>query len=227
MSKKLRILVACEESQAVTIELRRLGHQAYSCDIDPCSGGYPNWHIVDDVLEVIKPGYVIKTEGGCVSFTAEFDMMIAHPPCTRLTNAGRRWMHVPPKNRTMVDMWKEFFAGVEFYKAIREANIPKIAIENPVMHDHARELLGRHKRNIVQPWWFGEKMFKATGFELKGLEPLTATNKLTPPKSGTDEHKKWSFIHRMSPGPERTRLRSKTPIGIAKAMAEQWAGQVS
>ena len=136
-------------------------------------------------------------------------------------------MHVPPKGKTMVDMWREFFFGVEFYKAIREANIPKIAIENPVMHDHAREVLGRHKRNIVQPWWFGEEMFKATGFELKGLNPLIATNKLTPPKPGTDEHKKWSFIHRMSPGPERTRLRSKTPTGIAKAMAEQWAGELT
>ncbi|NRA76732.1 MAG: hypothetical protein HRU18_00870 [Pseudoalteromonas sp.] len=207
----MRILVACEESQAVTIELRSLGHEAFSCDVDDCSGGHPEWHIKGDVLNELNSGW---------------DMMIAHPPCTRLTNAGRRWMHIPPKGKTMVQMWSEFFEGVEFYKAIRSANIPKIAIENPVMHDHARELLGKHNRNIVQPWWFGEKMFKATGFELKGLEPLIATNKLTPPKPGTDEHKKWSFIHRMSPGPERTRLRSKTPIGIAKAMAEQWAGNI-
>ena len=212
MSKKMKILVACEESQAVTIELRKLGHEAFSADIDPCSGGCPEWHIQGDVLNILNDGW---------------DMMIAHPPCTRLTNAGRRWLHVPPKGKTMVQMWGDFFAGVEFYNAIKSANIPKIAIENPVMHDHARELLGKSKRNIVQPWWFGEKMFKATGFELKGLEPLAATNKLTPPKSGTDEYKEWSFIHRMSPGPERTRLRSKTPIGIAKAIAMQWAGQIS
>ena len=208
----MKILVACEESQAVTIELRKLGHEAFSCDIDPCTGGYPEWHIKGDVLKVLNDGW---------------DMMIAHPPCTRLTNAGRRWLHGPPKNKTMVEMWSDFFEGVKFYKAIRNANIPKIAIENPVMHDHARELLGKHKRNIVQPWWFGEKMFKATGFELKGLDPLVETNRLTPPKSGTDEHKEWSFIHRMSPGPERTRLRSKTPAGIAKAMAEQWAGDIN
>tara|TARA_R110000850_G_scaffold160743_2_gene285138 strand:+ start:157 stop:801 length:645 start_codon:yes stop_codon:yes gene_type:complete len=213
----MKILVACEESQAVTIELRKLGHDAYSSDIDPCSGGYPEWHIQGDVLDILDNGW---------------DMMIAHPPCTRLTNAGRRWMHVPPKNRTMVEMWQEFFSGVEFYKAIRNANIPKIAIENPIMHDHARELLGNEARNIVQPWWFGDKAFKATGFELINLPGLISNlpgnlpgARLVAPKSGTDEHKKWSKVHRMSPGPERTRLRSKTYPGIAKAMAEQWAGK--
>jgi hypothetical protein len=212
----MRILVACEESQAVTIELRKLGHEAYSADIVPCSGGYPEWHIQGDVLDILGNGW---------------DMMIAHPPCTRLTNAGRRWMHVPPKNRTMVEMWKEFFVGVEFYKAIRNANIPKIAIENPIMHDHAMELLGKERRNIVQPWWFGDKAFKATGFELINLPGLISNPpgdlpgaRLVPPKSCSDEHKEWSKVHRMSPGPERTRLRSKTYPGIAKAMAEQWAG---
>lgn len=205
----MRILVACEESQAVTIELRKLGHEAFSCDVVECSGGHPEWHIQDDVLEVLNDGW---------------DMMIAHPPCTRLANSGRRWLHIPPKGRTMVSMWAEFFAGVEFYKAIRDAPIPKIAIENPVMHDHARELISKSARSIVQPWWFGDKIFKATGFELIGLDPLTATNKLSPPVPGTDEHKKWSMIHRMSPGPERAKMRSKTFPGMAKAMAEQWAG---
>ena len=130
----------------------------------------------------------------------------------------------------MVEMWSDFFEGVKFYKAIRNASIPKIAIENPVMHDHARELLGKHKRNIVQPWWFGEKMFKATGFELIGLPDLVEgenTLRAIIPKPGTDEHKEWSFIHRMSPGPERTRLRSKTPIPLAKAIAMQWAGDIN
>jgi hypothetical protein len=126
----MKKLVACEESQAVTIELRKLGHEAFSADIIDCSGGHPKWHIKGDVLEILNDGW---------------DMMIAHPPCTRLTNSGRRWMHNPPKGRTMVDMWQEFFAGVEFYLALRNANIPKIAIENPVMHDHARELIGRSK----------------------------------------------------------------------------------
>lgn len=225
----MKILVACEESQAVTIELRNLGHEAYSCDLGPCSGGHSEWHIKGDVLSVINnTGKRIQLEsGGCLFINGnEWDMMIAHPPCTRLTNAGRRWMHAPPKGKTMVQMWSDFFEGVAFYKAIRSADIPLIAIENPIMHDHARELLGKEKRDVVQPWWFGDKLFKATGFELIGLKPLKATNKLTPPKPGSDEHKEWSKIHRMSPGPERAKLRSKTYPGIAKAMAEQWAGQL-
>ena len=203
----MKVLIACEESQAVTIEFRKLGHEAYSADILDCSGGHPEWHIKGNVLDILDDGW---------------DMMIAHPPCTRLANSGRRWLHNPPKNRTMVSMWEEFFQGVEFYKKLRDAPIKKKAIENPVMHDHARELIGRSKRCVVQPWWFGDKAFKATGFELIGLPELVATNKLTPPKPGTDEHKAWSLIHRMSPGPERAKLRSKTFPGIAKAMPEQW-----
>ena len=205
----MRILVACEESQAVTIELRKLGHEAFSCDVAPCSGGHPEWHIQADVLTVLNDGW---------------DMMIAHPPCTRLTNAGRRWLHNPPKGKTMVEMWRDFFDGVEFYNALRSANIEKKAIENPVMHDHARELIGAKERQIVQPWHFGDEAFKATGFELYNLPNLQDTNRLTPPKSGTDEHKRWSKVHRMSPGPERARMRSKTYPGMAKAMAQQWAG---
>jgi len=213
----MRILVACEESQTVTVELRNLGHKAFSADIQDCSGGHPEWHIKGNVLSILNDGW---------------DMMIAHPPCTRLANSGRRWMHNPPKNKTMVQMWDEFFKGVEFYKAFRGANIPKKAIENPVMHDHARELLGKEKRNIIQPWWFGDKVFKATGFELHNLPDLVSnppgnlpSSRLVPPKHGTDEHKEWSIIHRMSPGPERAKMRSKTFPGSAKAMALQWAGQ--
>ena len=203
----MRVLVACEESQAVTIEFRKRGHEAYSCDIDPCTGGYPEWHIQGDALEVINQ---------------DWDLMIAHPPCTRLTNAGVRWLSVPPKGRTLTSMWKELFDGAEFYKALRDCGIPKIAIENPVMHLHAKELINPGKRQVVQPWYFGDEAFKATGFELIGLPELKDTNRLTPPKPGTDEHKEWSWIHRMPPGPDRARLRSKTFPGIAKAMAEQW-----
>ena len=221
----MRVLVACEESQAVTIAFRNMGHEAYSCDIEACSGGHPEWHIKGDVLNVInsRGGRIDLESGGCLFYTCgDWDLMIAHPPCTRLANSGRRWLHTPPKGRTMASMWKEFFEGVELYKALRDAPIKKKAIENPVMHDHARELIEKGKRCIVQPWWFGDKAFKATGFELIGLPDLVATNKLNPPKSGTDEHKKWSAIHRMSPGPERSKLRSRTFPGIAKAMPEQW-----
>lgn len=202
----MKILVACEESQAVTIELRKLGHEAYSCDIEECSGGHPEWHIQGDVLDQLDNGW---------------DMMIAHPPCTRLANSGVRWLTKPPKGKTLNQMWEELHEGAKFYNAVRDANIPLKAIENPVMHGYARKLINPVYKQIVQPWWFGDKAFKATGFELIGLPDLVATDKLTPPKSGTEEHKKWSKVHRMSPGPERSKLRSKTYLGIAKAIATQ------
>ena len=202
----MKILVACEESQAVTIELRKLGHEAYSCDIQPCSGGFPQWHIQGDVRSILNDGW---------------DMMIAHPVCTRLTNSGVRWLHIPPKGKTLKQMWNELDEAAEFYKILRDAPIKMKAIENPIMHKYARERIGEMKRQIVQPWWFGDKAFKATGFELIGLPELIPTNKLIPPKKDTDEHKEWSAIHRASPGPNRSKIRSKTYPGIAKALAAQ------
>lgn len=203
----MKVLVACEESQAVTIAFRNKGHEAYSCDLLDCSGGHPEWHIRTDVLSIINDGW---------------DMMIAHPDCTRLTNAGVRWLHTPPPGKTFDEMWNGLYEGVKFYKTLRDANIPKKAIENPIMHKYARAMIGNIERQIVQPWWFGDKAFKATGFELYGLPDLIATDLLIRPDPGTDEHKAWSIIHRMSPGPERAKLRSKTFPGIAAAMAEQW-----
>ena len=105
---------------------------------------------------------------------------------------------------------------------LRDAPIARKAIENPVMHRYARERIIPGARQVVQPWWFGEPEFKATGFELIGLPPLVPTNKLTPPASGTDEHKQWSKVHRMSPGPDRWKNRSRTYLGVAAAMAQQW-----
>ncbi len=203
----MKILVACEESQVVAKAFRDRGHSAYSCDNENFSGNFRHWHIKTDVFNIINDGW---------------DMMIAHPPCTRLANSGVRWMHVPPKNKTLVEIWKEFFEGCEFYKKLRDAKIPKKAIENPVMHRHAKEVIGSIERHIVQPWWFGDKAFKATGFELFNLPKLKPTNKLLPPKKGTKEHKEWSWIHCLPPSKNRSILRSKTFPGIANAMAEQW-----
>lgn len=206
----LRVLVACEESQEVCKAFRAIGHEAYSCDIKDCSGGHPEWHIKDDVLNHLDDGW---------------DMMIAHPVCKRLTNAGSRWLKVPPPGRTLVEMWRGLFEGAEFYMKLRDADIPKKCIENPIMHKHAKEIIKPGYRQVVQPWWFGEEAFKATGFELIGLPPLVPTEVLEPPQKGTEYHKAWSFIHRASPGPERETLRSKTFPGIAKAMAEQWGSR--
>lgn len=224
----MKILVACEESQAVTIELRKLGHEAFSCDIQPCSGGHPEWHLLGDVLEAINPnGKPLKLESGGLYRNFDWDMMIAHPPCTRLTNSGVRWLKVPPPNKTLKQMWQELKEGALFYNALRDAPIAKKAIENPVMHKYARELIKPLHKQTVQPHWFGDKTFKATGLELIGLPDLIPTNRLDIPKKGTDEHKAWSWIHRLPPGPNRAKLRSKTQPGIAKAMAEQWAGKIN
>lgn len=203
----MKVLIACEYSGVVRDAFIAKGHDAVSCDLLPTDS--PGPHIQGDVLDHLDAGW---------------DMLIAHPPCTRLTNSGVRWLHKPPNNKTLDDMWRELDEAVKFYKALRSANIKRKCIENPVMHKYARERLGSIKRQVVQPWWFGERTFKATGYELHGLPELVATNKLDTPKPGTDEHKKWSWVHRCPPGPNRWKIRSTTPKGIASAFAEQWGG---
>lgn len=153
--------------------------------------------------------------------------MVAHPPCTVMCNSGVKHLYIGGRaeNGRNPDRWAELDRAAAFYRALRDAaHIPRRAIENPVMHGHAIKAIGRGKTQFVQPWWFGEPFFKATGFELIGLPPLVPTNKLTPPKPGTDEHKRWSKIHRASPGPNRARDRSETFPGIAAAAASQWGG---
>jgi hypothetical protein len=206
-------LIACEESGTIRDAMLARGIDAVSCDLDPTSS--PGPHIQGDVLEQLG-----KRWAG----------IIAHPVCTFLTNAGAKHLYVnqrrynPDGTENPLDMSRliNVHKAAWFYRQIREANAPRIAIENPVMHRIARTLLGKPKRQVVQPWWFGDEMFKGIGWELIGLPPLTPTNKLTPPKPGTDEHKRWSWVHRMPPGPDRTRLRSKTPPGMAAAIADQW-----
>jgi len=211
----MKILIACEYSGTVRDAFIKQGHDAISCDLLPTES--PGPHYQGDVMDLLRDGRtaaMIAPHG--------FDLMIAHPPCTRLTNSGVRWLHNPPKGRTLEEMWQELDEGAEFYKLLRDAPIPKKAIENPIMHKYAKERINPGKRQVVQPWWFGDEAFKATGFELIGLPELVPTDKLNPPKPGTDEHKRWSAIHRASPGPDRWKLRSTTFQGIATAIADQW-----
>lgn len=196
----MKVIVACECSGRVRDEFRKRGHDAWSCDLKPCEKG-SNYHIQGDVLNELQEG--------------RWDLMIAHPDCTRLTNSGVRWLHER-------DLWDDLYLACEFYLKLRNAPIKKKCLENPVMHKYAKEIIGEIKRQFVEPYWFGERMFKRTGFELHGLPPLKPTNKLEPPAKGTEEHKEWSWVHRCPPGPERATIRSRTPIGIARAMAEQW-----
>lgn len=197
--RKLRVLVACEYSGRVRDAFIRKGHDAISCDLLPSDSDFGQ-HYQGDVFDIINDG---------------FDLMIAHPPCTRLANSGVRWL-------AERNLWDEMREAAEFYLKLRNAPIDRKCIENPIMHKYARELLGNFPRQVVQPWWFGEETFKATGYELHSLPELKPSNKLSPPKAGTEEHKQWSWVHRCPPGPLRWKIRSTTPQGIAEAMAEQW-----
>ena len=211
----MRVLVACEFSGIVREAFRSRGHDAWSCDVLPAEDNSLH-HLQRDVREVLAgwlPDY---------GFDTEWDLMIAHPPCTRLTNAGVRWLNTPPAGKTQEQICDELDAACEFYLELRNAPIPRKAIENPIMHCYARERLGNVPRQVVQPHYFGDPFFKATGFELHGLPPLERTHWLDVPKKGTTEHKAWSAVHRASPGPNRWKERSRTYPGVAHAMAEQW-----
>jgi hypothetical protein len=206
----LRILIGCETSGVVRRAMAARGHDVWSCDLLPANDG-SNRHLICDVRDLLHDGWDL--------------LAVMHPPCTRLCNSGVRWLHTPPPGRSADDMQAELRAGADMFNACWNAPIPRVAVENPIMHKHARALIANWKRpQIVQPWWFGDPAFKATGLYLRGLPPLTATNRLTPPASGTADHKAWSAIHRASPGPNRWKLRSRTFPGLAEAMADQWAG---
>ena len=190
----MRILVACEESQAITKELRKLGHEAYSCDILPCSGGHPEWHYQQDVFEVIDKGW---------------DMMIAHPPCTYLAVSGARWLYNKDGSRNE-ERWKNQEDALDFVRKLMDASIDKIAIENPISIMSTK---WRKPDQIIQPWMFGHGETKATCLWLKNLPKLVSTNIV----EGREAR-----VHRMAPGPNRWKERSRTYQGIADAMAEQW-----
>jgi hypothetical protein len=205
----MRVLVACETSGVVRRAFAARGHDVWSCDLLPAEDG-SNRHIICDVRDLLDDGWDL--------------LAVMHPPCTRLCNSGVRWLHKPPAGKTLEQMWAELDEAAALFAAC--LNAPKIrrkAVENPVMHRHGRTRIpGIVKPQIVQPWWFGDPAFKATGLYLRDLPPLHATNRLVPPRPGTPEHKAWSMVHRASPGPDRWKLRSRTFQGLADAMADQW-----
>ena len=191
----MKVLVACEESQAVTIAFRNKGHEAYSCDILPCSGRHPEWHIQGDAIKALR--------------SEVWDLVIAHPPCTRLANSGVRWL-------SERNLWDELFEAAKFFnKFILYGKLGhKIAIENPIPHKYAKSELNAQYNQIIQPWQFGHGESKATCLWLFNLPKLIPTNVVL----GRDQN-----IWKCPPGPERAKLRSKTFPGIAKAMATQWS----
>lgn len=209
---KPRALVACECSGAVRRALRARGWDAWSCDLKPAEDGDPH-HIQGDVLKVLGDGW---------------DLMIAHPVCTRLTNSGVHWLtgKRQPKGKTRLQLWRELVEGAEFYCALRDAPIHYRAVENPVMHEHAARIIRPGPRQVVQPWWFGDPFFKATGFELVNLPHLKPTNRLTPPKAGTPAHKGLERRASLPAWATAADGRSRTFPGVADAIADQWGGYV-
>ena len=205
----MKILVACEESQTVTKALRALGHEAFSCDLEECSGGYPEWHIQNDAL--------------IEAYSGKYDMMIAHPPCTYLTVTGNKWMKPEFRDR-FPDRPQQREDAVEFFIKLYNAPIDKIAIENPVGIMSTRF---KKPTQYVHPYFFGDPHSKKTGFWLKGLDKLVKTNVVEPEMYTYKDGRKdpmWHVESMKLPPKERTKARSKTFPGIAQAMASQWAG---
>lgn len=205
----MRVLIGCEFSGVVRRAFAAMGHDAWSCDLLPAADG-SNRHFIGDVRDHLDGGWDL--------------LAVFHPPCTRLCNSGVRWLHTPPPGKTREQMWADLEDGAALFSDLWNAPIERVAVENPVMHRHAKALIRNYEQptQTVQPWWFGEKAFKATGLYLRGLPPLKPTDRLTPPKPGTDDHKAWSAIHRAPPSADRWAFRSKTFAGIADAMASQW-----
>jgi len=220
----MRILVACEESQAVTKEFRRLGHEAYSCDILECSGGHPEWHIKGNVIPLLN-----RHDEGIICFITmdekvhcieKWDMIIAFPPCTYLSNAGAR--HLYKGGKLNQERYEKGLKAKEFFMMFYNANCDKIAIENP-LPSKIFEL--PEKTQVIQPYQFGHPFTKRTQLWLKGLPPLQHTEIVEPERTWCPSgsySKKHGEKHRGMFTKDRARQRSKTFPGIAKAMAQQW-----
>ena len=239
----MKILVACEESQAVTIELRKLGHEAYSCDILPPSGEHREWHIMGDVLPLLNGDCTFcTTDGTPHSIYGKWDMLIAFPPCTHLAVSGAAWFE--KKREDGRQRW-----GIDFFCQFLNADCDKISIENPIgiisgdyIPKYFPDLAEKYRlpmkpTQIIHPWMFGDNYSKSTCLWLKGIEPLVPLVTEQPElewfewidsKTGKKKRQpKWfADAWKLSPA-ERAKVRSKTFPGIARAMAEQWAGEAN
>ena len=237
----LNVLVACEESQRVCSEFRRLGHNAYSCDLLECSGGHPEWHFNCDVLKIIdeKGGTLQNGKEYHLPDGETWDIMVAHPPCTYLAVSGAKWYYHPEDKELPVEKRrphprfpnraKDREEGIAFFKALCNANVQRIAVENPIgiMNTHYRK-----PDQIVQPYYFGDSASKKTCLWLKNLPLLEKTDVVDEGeriffKSGKSQPKWYSdALTKAKTTEERRTMRSKTFPGFAKAIAEQWSEYV-
>jgi hypothetical protein len=198
----LKVLVACEFSGVVRRAFAALGHDAWSCDLLPADDR-SNRHITGDAREILNDGWDL--------------LMVAHPPCTRLCNSGVRWLSKPPPGKTLDQMQADLREGAALFSAFWNAPIDRVAVENPIMHKHAKALIKNYAEpaQTIQPWQFGHGETKGTCLWLRGLPKLTPTQIV---------EGRTARVHRMPPGPDRWKERSRTFTGIAAAMAAQWGG---
>ena len=227
---KKRLIVACEESQVVCTAFRDNGWEAYSCDIIECSGGHPEWHIMQDVLPLLNGNCEFTTmDGRRHRIDGEWDMIIAHPPCTYLTVTGNRWFNRDKYQKKADERMRERLKAIAFFMAIASANCSRIAIENPIGVMSTR---WRKPDQIVHPYYFAKEdgdvdcERKSTCWWLKGLPNLRYEVKFRPRvityKNGKGTDSPWHVNTMSLPPAERAKARSKTFPGMANAMAEQW-----
>lgn len=241
MNRKLNILVACEESQAVCTAFRKLGQNAYSCDILACSGGHPEWHFNHDIATVLNKSDLQLQNGTTAHIDGDWDIMIGHPPCTYLAVSGAQWYYHPDDKDLPVEQRRphphfptraqDREEGVAFFLSLANADIRRIAIENPVGIMSSR---WRRPDQKIQPYMFGDPFSKGTCLWLKNLRPLHPSKETTDTgewivfRSGKKQPKWYSdAMTKSHSAEERRTLRSKTFPGIARAMAEQWTIQIA
>jgi hypothetical protein len=211
----MKVLIACEESQRICTEFRKLGHEAYSCDIIECSGGHPEWHIMQDVIPILNGNCEFETVDGTKhKIEGKWDLIIAHPPCTYLSNAGARFLY--PKGVLNENRLNLGLAAKEFFMKLYNADCEKICVENPI----PSRVFGLPKYSqTVQPYEHGHPFKKKTCFWLKNL-PLLQPTDIIDVRESTKIAGNWFN----KGGKDRQKNRAKTFEGIAKAMAEQWGG---
>lgn len=236
MKRKLNILIACEESQAVCSAFRLLGQNAFSCDILPCSGGHPEWHFCHDIAKVLDKTDLTLENGQTATINGDWDLMIGHPPCTYLAVSGAKWYYHPDDKDLPVEQRRphprfpnraqDREEGIAFFMMLANANIKRIAIENPVGIMSSR---WRKADQAVQPYMFGDPFSKNTCLWLKNLRPLHPSKETKDHGerivfgSGKSQPKWYSdALSNAKTTEERRTLRSKTFPGIARAIAEQW-----
>lgn len=230
----MNVLIACEFSGIVRDAFRARGHNAWSCDMldaEPAQSGLGHiYHFKGDARRLLNGNIpremVSDSNWRDTPICITWDLLIAHPPCTYLTNSGGRWLYEGGRrfneggteNPINKERWANMLAGIEFYGDMWAAPVPRICVENPIQHGYAMQIFKQRfpdapKAQFVQPWWFGHGEIRATGLRLKNLPPLEPTNIV---------QGRTPRVHHESPGPDRWKERSRTLTGIADAMAEQW-----